>query len=226
MPYRTCDHLKEDGIYCSSPALRDQRYCYFHLNLRARRVQAARARLRNEPFRLQMPILDNAHAVLSGVQQVLDALADNCLSARQAAVYLYGLQMASTSLKSTPDWKGQRPEVAPDEPLRALEINSLWNQYQLPFDTDFDAPPDVAAATIEASIGLTHEARLAQTQQMSLARVPARPESPAATDAVAGAPVSPVLWANPGAVPDSPATDRKPPAATRPAAADSPASAA
>ena len=69
MPCRTCDHLKEDGVYCSSPALRDQRYRYFHFSIRARRVQAARARLHDQPFRLQMPILDNAHAILSGVQQ-------------------------------------------------------------------------------------------------------------------------------------------------------------
>ncbi len=226
MPCRTCDHLKEDGVYCSSPALRDQRYCYFHLNLRARRVQAARARLRNEPFRLQMPILDNAHAILSGVQQVLDALADNCLSARQAAVYLYGLQMASTSLKSTPEWKGQRPEVAPDDPLRALEINSLWDQYQLPFDTDFDAPPDVAAATIEATIGLTPEARLTQTRQPSLARVPAR-DPHGAPPANLVSQVRAVLFgANLGDLPDPPATDRKPPTAPSQVAADTPANAA
>ena len=34
MSVPTCDHLKEDGVYCDSPALRGRNYCYFHLNLR------------------------------------------------------------------------------------------------------------------------------------------------------------------------------------------------
>ena len=183
MPYRTCDHLKEDGVYCSSPALRDQRYCYFHLNARARRVQAACSQRRGEPFRLHMPILDNPHAILSCIQQVLDALANDRIRARQAAVYLYGLQMAAASLRSQPEWKGSRPEIAADEPLSVLDIGTLQERYGLPFDTDFDCPPDEAAAEIDATRGLTPDARLSQLQKPSLPRVPARP-APAATGAV------------------------------------------
>ena len=41
MELRTCDHLKEDGVYCNSPALRGRDYCYFHLNLRGRRLNRA-----------------------------------------------------------------------------------------------------------------------------------------------------------------------------------------
>ena len=86
MPYRTCDHLMEDGVYCSSPALRDQRYCYFHLNARARRVQAAQARLHGDKRRFQMPVLDNMHAVQAGIQQVIDALADDRIDNRRAGL--------------------------------------------------------------------------------------------------------------------------------------------
>ena len=179
MPYRTCDHLKEDGVYCSSPAVRDQRYCYFHLNARARRVQAAHARLHGQARpRFQMPVLDNMHAVQAGIQQVVDALADDRIDNRRAGLLLYALQQAAAGLKSTPQWQGQRPELAADEPLRALEVNSLQDQYGLPFDVDLDAPPDLAAAQIDATRTLTPDARLSQTQQPSLARVPARPESP------------------------------------------------
>ena len=38
MSFRTCDHLKEDGVYCNSPVLRGRNYCYFHLNVRGRRL--------------------------------------------------------------------------------------------------------------------------------------------------------------------------------------------
>ncbi|HVP55812.1 MAG TPA: hypothetical protein VMU45_12545 [Candidatus Eisenbacteria bacterium] len=186
MPYRTCDHLMEDGVYCSSPALRDQRYCHFHLNARARRVQAARARLHGDSRRFQMPILDNMHAVQAGIQQVLDALADDRIQNRRAGLLLYALQQAAASLKTTPGWQGQRPQLKPGEPLSALEVRSLQEQYDLPFDTDLEAPPDVAAAEIDATVALPMDARRGQTEQQVLARVPARPESPAGNNALRG----------------------------------------
>jgi len=190
MPYRTCDHLKEDGVYCSSPALRDQRYCHFHLNARARRVQAAHARLHGQARpRFQMPVLDNMHAVQAGIQQVVDALADDRIDNRRAGLLLYALQQAAAGLKSTPQWQGQRPEIAADEPLRALEVNSLQDQYGLPFDVDLDAPPDLAAAQIDATVALPLDARPRQTEQQSLARVPARLHSSPAKD-VSGCPIS------------------------------------
>ena len=176
MPYRTCDHLKEDGVYCSSPALRDQRYCNFHLNARARRVQAAHARLHGQARpHFQMPVLDNMHAVQAGIQQVVDAIADDRIDNRRAGLLLYALQQAAANLKTTPGWKGQRPEITADEPLRALEVNTLQHQFNLPFDVDLDAPPDFAAAEIDATVALHMDARYSQTQQQSLPRNPARP---------------------------------------------------
>jgi hypothetical protein len=174
MPYRTCDHLKEDGVYCSSPALRDQRYCNFHLNARARRVQAAHARLHGQARpRFQMPVLDNMHAVQAGIQQVVDAIADDRIDSR-AGLLLYALQQAAANLKTTPGWKGQRPEIKADEALRALEVNTLQHQFNLPFDVDLDAPPDNAAAEIDATVALHMDARYSQTEQQSLPRNPTR----------------------------------------------------
>jgi hypothetical protein len=43
MSIRTCDHLKEDGVYCDSAALSGKNFCYFHLNVRGRRLKLARA---------------------------------------------------------------------------------------------------------------------------------------------------------------------------------------
>jgi hypothetical protein len=52
MLIRTCDHLKEDGVYCDSPALRGQNFCYFHLNVRGRRLKMARVLARGENYRI------------------------------------------------------------------------------------------------------------------------------------------------------------------------------
>lgn len=84
MSYRTCDHLLEDGIFCSSPALRNQRFCYFHFNVRTRRVQMASSRRRGETYRLHLPVLDNMHAVQAALQQGGDALADDRIDYKRA----------------------------------------------------------------------------------------------------------------------------------------------
>ncbi|HZD32357.1 MAG TPA: hypothetical protein VE779_11930 [Candidatus Angelobacter sp.] len=191
MPYPTCDHLKEDGVYCSSPALRNQRYCYFHLNARARRVQAACAQLKAQPFSLHMPILDNQQSILAGIQQVLDALAAGRIPARQAAVFLFGLQQAAASFKSRPEWNGQRPELAADEPLSVLDVGTLQRRYRLPFDADLDGPPDEAAAEIDATRTLPLDARVGQLERPYFPRVPARPAPVPADAAVALAPPAP-----------------------------------
>ena len=133
MSYATCDHLKEDGVYCDSPALRGQNFCYFHLNVRARRMQAAQARRRGETCRIHLPVLEDMHAVQASLMQVLDALADDRIDHKRAGLMLYGLQLASTSLIGTPGWKGKREQVACAEPLRAIEA------------------PDVAAAIRSAA---------------------------------------------------------------------------
>ena len=41
MSVPTCTYLKPDGAVCNSPALRGQRFCYFHLDPVARRLKAA-----------------------------------------------------------------------------------------------------------------------------------------------------------------------------------------
>jgi hypothetical protein len=52
MELRTCDHLMEDGIYCQSPALRGRNYCYFHINIRVRRLN--RSNYAPNPLRLNI----------------------------------------------------------------------------------------------------------------------------------------------------------------------------
>ena len=39
---RLCQHTKDDGKLCGSPAMRGKRYCYFHLDVVLRRRRLAR----------------------------------------------------------------------------------------------------------------------------------------------------------------------------------------
>jgi hypothetical protein len=149
MSYATCDHLKEDGVYCDSPALRGQNFCYFHLNARARRMQAAQARRRGETCRIHLPVLEDMHAVQNSLMQVLDALADDRIDHKRAGLMLYVLQQASTNLIGTPGWKGKREQVEYAQPLRAIEAPDVAQQYDLPQGVDLELPPEAALEAAE-----------------------------------------------------------------------------
>ncbi|HME57923.1 MAG TPA: hypothetical protein VKF63_06265 [Terracidiphilus sp.] len=149
MPYATCDHLMEDGLFCSSPALRNQRFCYFHFNVRARRVQMARSRRNGESCRLHLPVLDNMHAVQAALQQVGDALAADRIDYKRASGMLYMLQQAAANLNNTREWEGRRPQVEAAEPFRALEAPDVAEEYDLPPNVDLALPPDAALEAAE-----------------------------------------------------------------------------
>ena len=78
----SCHHVKADGVYCGSPALRERKYCYYHLMERARRLRRARALRDNVPYRLEIPPLDNLYAIRAAISDIAQALA--CRPARPA----------------------------------------------------------------------------------------------------------------------------------------------
>ncbi len=170
MPYRTCDHLKEDGVFCDSPALRGHNFCYFHLNLRGRRLKQARALARGETCRLQLPVPEDMHAVQVALSQVLDALADDRIDPKRAGLMLYALQQASTNLNATPGWKGRREQVRYDEPQRALEAPDVAELCDLPPGVALNLPPEAALQAAEQAAQPPQYAK----EHVRLARMPER----------------------------------------------------
>ena len=144
MSVPTCDHLKEDGVYCGSPALNGRKYCYFHLNLRGRRLKSARARRRGDNPTLNLPFPEDMHAVQVSLAEILWALAEHRIDHKSAGLMLYTLQQASTNLNQTPRWQGQREAVPSSRPLRALNFPDFEKRFDLPQDIDLDAEPESA----------------------------------------------------------------------------------
>jgi hypothetical protein len=175
MSYPTCNHLKEDGVYCSSPALHNHNFCYFHLNVRVRRLQMARTRMRGESCRLQLPVLEDMHAVQIALTQVLDALADDRIDPKRAGLMLYALQQAATNLNSTPGWKGERQQVEYAQPMRALEVPDVATQFDLPKGVDLELAPEAALQAAEQPSDPPQTPK----QHARLARMPQRTASQA-----------------------------------------------
>jgi hypothetical protein len=141
MSVPVCNHLKEDGVFCSSPALNGRKYCYFHINQRARRLKSARARRRGDNPALNLPFPEDMHAVQVSLAEILWALAGNRIDHKAAGLMLYTLQQASTNLNQTPRWHGQRDAVEYQRPLRAINLPDFEKRFGLPNNVDLDTDP-------------------------------------------------------------------------------------
>ncbi len=99
MQYETCCHIQENGAYCGSPALQNNKYCYYHLKHRGRRLRRARALRDNVPYRLEIPPLLDLDSAQFALSEIVAALGDGLLDHRTAGKMLYAIQQATSLLK-------------------------------------------------------------------------------------------------------------------------------
>jgi hypothetical protein len=108
---RQCEHIKVNGEFCGSPALRGRNYCYFHLTyigrrLQADRVQATAIAKSSAPSvaPLELPPLEDADSIQMALMQVIDAVLHSRLDNKRAGLVLYALQTASSNLAKGADF--------------------------------------------------------------------------------------------------------------------------
>ncbi len=138
---KTCTHLRENGQYCDSIAVKDRDFCKFHLHHRGRRLKMARARARQQRWRLQLPPLEDLYSVHVGIGLVLDALLHDQLDPRVGRLVLSGLRLAGANLA--------RPDEAWEQPSRfqsreQLALPGFEAEFGLPAGFDLNTPPEVA----------------------------------------------------------------------------------
>src|SRR5664279_3436465 len=147
--YETCSHVKEDGAYCGSPALRERKYCYYHLMQRGRRLRRARALRDNVPYRLEIQSLDNLYAVRAALTDIAQALAAGQLESRTAGKLLYAIQQVTSANRRIEQMEAAQLENrknAPDQThadnSRVQECPEFEKQFGLPPGADLDAETD------------------------------------------------------------------------------------
>jgi len=104
-----CRHIKTNGEFCGSPALRGRPYCYFHLTYIGRRLRAERqARAQTSPedavLALHLPPFEDADSIQLSLMQVVDAILHNHIDRKRAGLVLYALQIASSNLGQGADF--------------------------------------------------------------------------------------------------------------------------
>jgi hypothetical protein len=142
MAFKYCQHVRENGLYCCSGAVKGRAYCYFHLRTRARRLAMAKAQAQNQQWRLQLPPLEDMHAVQSAVMQVLEAVNQEAVDPQRARLMLQGLQQAASNLRSPQAWTRSRFELSEFEESHVDSYPGLEAEFDLPKRVDLDAAPE------------------------------------------------------------------------------------
>ena len=163
---RQCEHIKANGEFCGSPALRGRNYCYFHLTHIGRKMRAERARARavarsidaaNVP--LELPLLEDANAVQLAIMQVVDAIAQNRIDSKRAGLLLYALQTASVNL--------DRADFAP---AAGATVAGRYENFEQDFEVGEDAPELKADEAAESQAERdAHLAKIAEIEEMAAA---------------------------------------------------------
>jgi hypothetical protein len=113
-----CQHTKDDGTRCGSPAVRQNKFCYFHKRWHEDRIVIHQARARRRCVRFEVPILEDSSAIQLSRMKVMRQLANGQMDGQTAGLLIYALQTATTNLRLTnfaPDQADGRdnPEAAP-----------------------------------------------------------------------------------------------------------------
>jgi len=128
-----CQHLKINGTQCGSPALRRNRFCFFHKRFQDERIKLAADRARRGAATFTLPVLEDANSIQIALMQVMRLLVSQQIEHKTASLLLYALQTASSNLRMT-DFNPFRHRVIldpRDAPCTPLDSN-LWD------DDDFE----------------------------------------------------------------------------------------
>jgi hypothetical protein len=149
-----CQHLKINGTQCGSPALRRNRFCFFHKRFQDERIRLSADRARRGVATFILPVLEDANSIQIALMQVMRLLVAQQIDHKTASLLLYALQTASTNLRMT-DFKPHRHEVVLDpRDVGDTPLNSdIWN------DEDFEEEKDEEETEADRAIAALEAAR-------------------------------------------------------------------
>ena len=175
---RQCEHIKSNGEFCGSPALRGRNYCYFHLTHIGRRLRAERQFQQSQVgvqekdanpttssgqalgqqqqssetqiAALELPPLEDANSIQIALMQVIDAILHNRLDSKRAGLVLYALQTASSNLGN-----GARFEQ-----MRGATVAGRYDHFEQDFELGDDAPELKVDEAAEEGVDLAKVAEI------------------------------------------------------------------
>ncbi len=95
-----CQHIKINGTQCGSPALRNEKHCYFHMQW-TRKNMEINMNTQRERWSVTLSLLEDADSVQMGLGEVIRLILTRQVDHKTAALLLYALQTASGNMKHT-----------------------------------------------------------------------------------------------------------------------------
>jgi len=103
---KTCEQRKTNGDPCQSPALRGERFCHFHKVMGLPKVN-----IDNGPSEhTYLPVFEDAVSIQSAISEVCEMMLHRRIEAKEAAILLYAMQVASTNMAHLNSQSGQRKQ--------------------------------------------------------------------------------------------------------------------
>ena len=164
-----CQHLKVNGTQCGSPALRRNRFCFFHKRFQDERIKLATQRKRASATFI-LPVLEDANSIQIALMQVMRLLVSQQIEPKTASLLLYALQTASSNLRMT-DFKPYLHDVIldPREARNSCLGETIWE------DDDFEEEDEEEEEEPETKLDPA-EALYEQMRQERIAKAGKRAE--------------------------------------------------
>ena len=146
-----CQHIKVNGMQCGSPALKRNRFCFFHKRWHEQRIVINSAKTRKARAALDLPVLEDANSIQVALMQVMRLLLRGQFDTKTAGMLFYALQTASSNLRHTSFETLFKTKIVID-PRRVHETElegDPWNEEDYEEEEDGeeeDEPPQVATA--------------------------------------------------------------------------------
>ena len=96
-----CQHIKVNGVQCGSPALRRNRFCFFHKRFQNESIRLSADRRRRGVATFILPVLEDANSIQMAIMQIMRLLLTQQIEHKTASLLLYALQTASSNLRTT-----------------------------------------------------------------------------------------------------------------------------
>lgn len=143
-----CQHLKINGTQCGSPALRRNRFCFFHKRFQDERIRLAADRKRRGIATFILPVLEDANSIQMALQQVMCLLVSGDIDHKTASLLLYALQTASSNLRQTKFEASMHNVVLDPREVADTPLDSnIWEDDD--FDDEEEEVDDPESARIE-----------------------------------------------------------------------------
>ena len=145
-----CQHIKVNGTQCGSPALRRNRFCFFHKRFQDERIRLSADRRRHGVATFILPVLEDANSIQMAIMQIMRLILTGQIEHKTASLLLYALQTASSNLRST-KFEPRIHQVVLN-PRDAAEIpldSDAWEDEDFEDDEEEEAELDEVEAAVQ-----------------------------------------------------------------------------